>query len=626
MSATSVRISSANRANSPTRICCGPSQSASSGCGCTSTITPSAPTATAARASGSTRSLRPAACDGSTSTGRCVSRFSTGTAERSSVYRVERSNVLMPRSHRITRSFPSFATYSAAMRSSSTVADGARLSNTGFGTRPTSARRLKLCMLRAPIWMTSAISATSATSRGSRSSVTIGSPVSSRASARISRPFEPRPWNAYGDERGLNAPPRSTVAPAAATARAVSSVCSRVSTVHGPAISPKKPSPIRRPRTSMTVESGVRPARDEGIRDELLRSGCVHRGECSAGDDAGRQVQGQSRDAHLLRDPADGREAPRQLRGRLPPVRRRRRSRARRSSASSTCTRSASSTTPRSCASATLDVFADAHRDRPRSRALDDLRAEPRHRARGGELAAVVGDELRRAPTDDAVQGEVASRRTSSRPALFTYPVLQAGDILLYQTDVVPVGDRPAPAHRAHARRRRALQLPLRRDVHAPARRLSRDRRADHGSPGAREEDVDDGRHRATARSTSSTTADEIRRKFKVAVTDSGREVRHADDKPGISNLIEIMTVATGESIAEVEAAMTARATGRSRRTSPKPSSRSSSRSSARFQRAPRRRERAPSPPRARRREGSRGFAPDARVDVRAHGLRADLR
>jgi tryptophanyl-tRNA synthetase len=49
-------------------------------------------------------------------------------------------------------------------------------------------------------------------------------------------------------------------------------------------------------------------------------------------------------------------------------------------------------------------------------------------------------------------------------------------------------------------------------------------------------------------------SADEIRRKFKIAVTDSGREVVHAEDKPGISNLIEIMTVATGESIEEVEA------------------------------------------------------------------------
>ena len=68
-----------SRRTPPTGICCGPSQSASSGRGCASTMIPSAPTATAARASGSTRSRRPAACDGSTITGRCVSCFSTAT-------------------------------------------------------------------------------------------------------------------------------------------------------------------------------------------------------------------------------------------------------------------------------------------------------------------------------------------------------------------------------------------------------------------------------------------------------------------------------------------------------------------------------------------------------------------
>jgi tryptophanyl-tRNA synthetase len=47
---------------------------------------------------------------------------------------------------------------------------------------------------------------------------------------------------------------------------------------------------------------------------------------------------------------------------------------------------------------------------------------------------------------------------------------------------------------------------------------------------------------------------DEIRRKFKTAVTDSGSDVRHApEEKPGISNLLEIMSVATGEAIPELE-------------------------------------------------------------------------
>jgi len=47
---------------------------------------------------------------------------------------------------------------------------------------------------------------------------------------------------------------------------------------------------------------------------------------------------------------------------------------------------------------------------------------------------------------------------------------------------------------------------------------------------------------------------DVVRKKFKTAVTDSGREVRHDADKPGISNLIEIMSVATGEPFDAIEA------------------------------------------------------------------------
>ena len=47
---------------------------------------------------------------------------------------------------------------------------------------------------------------------------------------------------------------------------------------------------------------------------------------------------------------------------------------------------------------------------------------------------------------------------------------------------------------------------------------------------------------------------DVIRKKFKTAVTDSGTDVRHApEEKPGISNLLEIMSVATGEPISEIE-------------------------------------------------------------------------
>jgi tryptophanyl-tRNA synthetase len=49
-------------------------------------------------------------------------------------------------------------------------------------------------------------------------------------------------------------------------------------------------------------------------------------------------------------------------------------------------------------------------------------------------------------------------------------------------------------------------------------------------------------------------TPEQIRKKFKTAVTDSEREIRYApDEKPGVSNLLEIMSVATGEPIETLE-------------------------------------------------------------------------
>jgi tryptophanyl-tRNA synthetase len=47
---------------------------------------------------------------------------------------------------------------------------------------------------------------------------------------------------------------------------------------------------------------------------------------------------------------------------------------------------------------------------------------------------------------------------------------------------------------------------------------------------------------------------DTIRRKVRSAVTDSGSDVRRGDDKPGITNLIDIMSVATGATPEEIEA------------------------------------------------------------------------
>ena len=84
----------------------------------------------------------------------------------------------------------------------------------------------------------------------------------------------------------------------------------------------------------------------------------------------------------------------------------------------------------------------------------------------------------------------------------------------------------------------------------------------DHEPPGARREDVEVTRRRAAARSCMLDPADTIRKKVKTAVTDSGCDVRYDPaEKPGVSNLIEMLTVVSGKSVKDVEAATTARAT-----------------------------------------------------------------
>jgi tryptophanyl-tRNA synthetase len=137
--------------------------------------------------------------------------------------------------------------------------------------------------------------------------------------------------------------------------------------------------------------------------------------------------------------------------------------------------------------------------------------------------------------------------------ALFTYPVLQAGDILLYQTDVVPVGVDQRQhveltrdvAERFNSRYGETFTVP----------------RGVYPDTGARILDLQEpDKKMSTTGGTESGTVymldppDMIRRKLKTAVTDSGREVVHSEEKLGVSNLIEVMTVATGESIADVEA------------------------------------------------------------------------
>ena len=117
--------------------------------------------------------------------------------------RVEGSNVRIPRSHRMICELPRCATYSAAWSHSSIVIASPRFSITGCLARPTSFSSSKFCALRVPTRMQSATSATRATWETSTTSTMIGRPVCRRHSSRIASPRSPRPWNEYGEVRGL---------------------------------------------------------------------------------------------------------------------------------------------------------------------------------------------------------------------------------------------------------------------------------------------------------------------------------------------------------------------------------------------------------------------------------------
>ena len=136
---------------------------------------------------------------------------------------------------------------------------------------------------------------------------------------------------------------------------------------------------------------------------------------------------------------------------------------------------------------------------------------------------------------------------------LFTYPVLMAGDILLYQTDAVPVGEDQRQhlevardiAERFNSRYGETFRLPDAiipevggriMDLQEPTKKMSTTGGSEQGTVFVLD------------------PPETIQRKFKTAVTDSGRDVRRGPGKEGIANLIEILAIATGSAPAEVEA------------------------------------------------------------------------
>ncbi|HEX3083408.1 MAG TPA: tryptophan--tRNA ligase [Pyrinomonadaceae bacterium] len=135
----------------------------------------------------------------------------------------------------------------------------------------------------------------------------------------------------------------------------------------------------------------------------------------------------------------------------------------------------------------------------------------------------------------------------------FDYPVLMASDILLYQTDLVPVGED----QKQHLELTRDLAIRFNRDygqtfavpepfipkvgarimsLADPAKKMSKsDEESEAGCIMLLDDD------------------DAVRRKFKRAVTDSGTEIRFAEGRPAINNLLTIYHLLTGKTETEIE-------------------------------------------------------------------------
>jgi tryptophanyl-tRNA synthetase len=148
-----------------------------------------------------------------------------------------------------------------------------------------------------------------------------------------------------------------------------------------------------------------------------------------------------------------------------------------------------------------------------------------------------------------------AARQGENIPAgLFVYPALMAADILLYQTDIVPVGDD----QRQHVELTRDI---AERMNNAYATDLFKMPKAWNPKYGARVMSLQEPTKKMSksdvdAKATIFMTDDDktITKKLKSAVTDSGTEITYADDKPGIKNLIQIQCALSGESAEQVVA------------------------------------------------------------------------
>ncbi|MGI8732877.1 MAG: tryptophan--tRNA ligase [Pyrinomonadaceae bacterium] len=170
------------------------------------------------------------------------------------------------------------------------------------------------------------------------------------------------------------------------------------------------------------------------------------------------------------------------------------------------------------------------------------------------ELAWILNCSTRMSELERMTQfkDQARKQRESLSAGLFEYPVLMAADILLYQTDLVPVGED------------QKQHLELTRDL---AIRFNRDYGETFRVPepyipkvGARIMSLSDPLKKMSKSDDDPNGCvmllddpDTVMRKFKRAVTDSGTDITFDDSRPAITNLLTIYQLLTGKPRAEVE-------------------------------------------------------------------------
>jgi len=169
------------------------------------------------------------------------------------------------------------------------------------------------------------------------------------------------------------------------------------------------------------------------------------------------------------------------------------------------------------------------------------------------ELTWILNCVARMSELERMTQFKDKSRKSENVSAgLFDYPVLMASDILLYQTDLVPVGED----QRQHLELTRDLAIRFNRD-YGDTFRVPQ---AYIPKVGARIMSLSDPTKKMSKSDDDPNGCvmllddpEAVSRKFKRAVTDSGTEITFDDSRPAITNLLTIYQLLTGQPTGEIE-------------------------------------------------------------------------